>query len=314
MVDGCASLRDVRYAGRAYDLARFRDEPADKVVAAFVDAVRVMPSEERENVRSAMTEPESYTILQFARRQAASALRESRPDLAVRAVEALTLVDRDKIDYRDLSVDFPLFAARSLGRRADDLIDMASGASAPGTADTFRSLRERLGRLSLADCGLIQVSSAWGVGFMEGWTRSYDPATGLAEAAISLADAIDSESSYVTSGLRVSDLPEVWFSTSWATGKLSARGCVTINADHVTSEHPYSHGLMVFVAQFADAREAWALMKRTSEASTKDRPRAASSSAARLALFVGGSTTKGEDALESAPSLNRFCHIADSLL
>ena len=53
----------------------------------------------------------------------------------------LTLVEREKIDYRDLSVDFPLYAVRQLGISTDEVIDMAVLRSSLGTTQAFEASR-----------------------------------------------------------------------------------------------------------------------------------------------------------------------------
>src|SRR5947207_3138679 len=113
------------YSRRAYDLARFGETPADGVIATFVRATAVLEAMDRAALRSGLTPDETYLLLCIARRRAAAALRQRELALALEAIQALTLVDREKIDFRDLSVDFPLLAYRELGGDLDSVVDWA---------------------------------------------------------------------------------------------------------------------------------------------------------------------------------------------
>ncbi len=60
-------------------------------------------------------------------------------EYALEAVAALTLVDRSLIDYRDLSVDFPLYAVRVLGGNVSEVVESAVERSEPGTSRAFEA-------------------------------------------------------------------------------------------------------------------------------------------------------------------------------
>ena len=184
------------YPTRAFDLARYVDDPTDDLVDELVGHASNRKPAELDEWRGKLNEQDRYTLLQFARRRSAQGLRSERPDLVLQAVHALTLVEREKIDYRDLSVDFPLYAVRQLGISTDEVIDMAVLRSSLGTTQAFEASRLRARSATLADCALIQISSKYGLGFMEAWTRDYDTATGVAELSIEIADSIDTEGTY----------------------------------------------------------------------------------------------------------------------
>jgi hypothetical protein len=305
-----------RYPQRAHDLARYLDTPIDDEIASFVAEVMSCAADAHQLARSEVTNDGAYVLLQFARRRSVKAIRERDITCSLQAVDALTLVDRAKIDFRDFSVDFPLLTARLLDQPYEELIDRAVFQSAPATAESFEAARGRIKDLTIANCALLEVESSYGTGFMDKWTSTYDTDTQIAERAIRLADEIDAESSYVVSNLRITELPEVWFSAPRPTSNhIPTLGCAMISSDHKASSHLYSHGLLVFVAQVKNRRTSRSLERKANAASTVDRrPRAAISVGTRLAIFVGGSTTQGEVALESASTLERFCRLALPLL
>ena len=293
------------YPTRAFDLARYVDDPTDDLVDELVGHASNRKPAELDEWRGKLNEQDRYTLLQFARRRSAQGLRSERPDLVLQAVHTLTLVEREKIDYRDLSVDFPLYAVRQLGISTDEVIDMAVLRSSLGTTQAFEASRLRARSATLADCALIQISSKYGLGFMEAWTRDYDTATGVAELSIEIADSIDTEGTYTALTLRVGHLPGVWFSLQRAMGDVPASACVRVDCQLVGAKR-WSHGLLIFVADVGSSSLAEDLAVRAQGASDSSRPRVTINSGQRLILLVGGSATSGEAPRETAKSLNRF--------
>lgn len=295
-----------RYASGAHDLVRYKPDPIDDQIRGFVDGTAAQTSEQLNQTRAQFDADDFYTLLAFARRQAARALREGDLDLASCAIDALTLVSRDKIDFRDLSVDFPLYAVRELGGDLTRTIDRAVDRCEPDTAGCFEAARGRAPSLTLTDCALIRVSTSHGMGFMDDWTGATQPPSGVAGAAVALADLIDAEGSYLVRDVKVTELPGVWFAGAGSVEDITTRGCVSLSADHVSVTHPYSHSLMVFVAELPSSQRATELARAASASSSSERPRSAEQIDRFMVLFIGGSATMGESPLETAASLERF--------
>jgi hypothetical protein len=293
------------YSSGANDLGRFRGDPADAAIEAFVEKAS-------HEVVAQFGEDDFYTLLLFARRAAARALRQGDLRTATSAIRALMLVDRDRIDFRDLSVDFPLYAVRELGGDVRAQIDLAVRHSSSGTAEAFEAARRRAKRVSLRDCALVQISTSYGIGFIDDLTGARRPPVSLAQAVVPLLDLIDEEGAYRTGDLSVSALPGVWFGQRDVM-RIAVDGCVSFSGDHIQSTHPYSHTLLVFVADFRKEREAERLASAASDASTAERPRHAVAVGRRLALFIGGSATMNEDALETSDGLQRFSRLASGM-
>jgi hypothetical protein len=312
VADVPSPLAGVRYGERALDLVRFADDPLDDTIARVVNDAAHFTNPRREAVRAAINEEDAHTLLLFARRRAVAALRTRLLPLAVEAVRGLTLVTRSRIDYRDLDVDFPLFAARELGGNLDELIRDAVGASDNSTGEYFTARSRAAHRVSLKDCALLEVRSSYGLGYMHTWSQ-YHPRTNLALAAVRLADQVDNDGRYLIEDMHTSDLPEVWFTLGARTGQLPTKGCVSLSAK-LCGANRWSHGLLVFLAEVARSRIAAELAARASTASTADRPRAATSVDRRVALIIGGSSTYEEDAVETAESLARFRDLAVAAL
>lgn len=309
-----------RYGRGAHDRVRFRDDPIDDDLALFVDGTRPVHGEALRSVRDQLSENDCYTLIFFARRQTVRALREHDLDAAMSAVDALTLVTRSRIDFRDLSVDLPLFAAREAGGDLTAIIDRAEARSEPGTAGVFEATRGRAPSLTLADCDVVRVQSAHGVGLMEAWFRTSRSRANpqvevvIAEAVVKLADRIDADGDYLVDSMHVSTLPNIWFGLHPGGDTIPTRGSAGLSAAHVLSEGPWTHGLLVFLAEFDSPTRAAELVRAAGAHSTTDRPRTAVQVGRALALFVGGSSTAGEEPLETAASLERFHPLARAVL
>lgn len=192
-------------------------------------------------------------------------------------------------------MDFPLFAVRELGGDVDHVIGDAIAASDPSTAEVFTARAPSIRALSLRDCALVEVTSSYGLGFMDGLSRRYDPETDLALAAVRFADDVDAHGRYIVDSLHASDLPEVWFGSERRTGRVTSDGCVTVSAQ-LNGASRWSHSLLVFLAELPRRRVAADLARKASSASTAARPRTAVSVDRRLALIVGGSGALRDEA------------------
>jgi hypothetical protein len=242
----------------------------------------------------------------FARRRAAAGIRDGSLPAAQEAVRALTLVTASRIDVRDLSVDFPLYAVGRLGGDLTEVVASAAGSSEPGTRAAFAARSRRAARLTLQDCAFIEVRSRYGLGFMETWAEPYGPQSDLAGIGVRAADRIDAVGRYAVDGLHLSSLPEIWFGRdAKPTGGIPVSGCVSIAAS-IPGRSRWEHGLLLFLAEVATTHAASALVDRAEAASTADRPRVAASEDRLLLVLIGGSTTSGQTPLETEASLGRI--------
>jgi hypothetical protein len=171
-------------------------------------------------------------------------------------------VTKSKIDYRDLSVDFPLYAIGRLGGNLVETIAAAAASSEPGTRASFVAKADRAARMTLKDCALMEVSSRYGLGFIDTWAEPYAPQVDLAGIAVRMADWIDSAGRYVVDGLHLSGLPEVWFDGHpKPPAKVVTTGCVSISA-WIKGGSPYGRGLLAFLAEVESIETASKLAER----------------------------------------------------
>jgi hypothetical protein len=293
----------VTYRQGAHLLSRWLEDPADAVIADAVHAAAELDDQSRADLRAALAESDCYNLLTFANRRAAASLRDASLSEAVEAVEALTLVTRDKVDYRDLSVAFPLYAVGKLGGDPIEVLMRAAERSEPGTQRVFTAKSDRASKLTLRECGLIEVRSSHGLGFMQTSADPYNPRSDLIWAAVQLADFIDEEGRYRVNSLALSPLPSVWFDHPGKGGiQIPTAGCLSLSAGLVGARR-WSHQLLVFLAEVGNQAIAATLATRASDASTADRPRVAGATGRLLLVVIGGSVTQGEVAIETPTSL-----------
>jgi hypothetical protein len=301
--DPSSPLAGITYGGRAHDLSRFVDDPTDQAVAAVVREAASLSPEGRDALRARLSADDCYTLLAFAQRRSASGIRDGSLEAAQEAVEALTLVTSSKIDYRDLSVDFPLYAVGRLGGDLKAALASAAARSESGTRGSFTAKAGRPERLTLKDCALLEVNSRYGLGFLGTWARSYAPESDLAGMAVRMADAIDAAQRYMVNDLHLSSLPEVWFGRpTKPTGDIPVNGCVSVSAS-LKDGSRWGPGLLVFLAEVDSAKTASNLVAGAEAASTLDRPRTAGSEGRLFLILIGGSSTRGDQPLETPASL-----------
>lgn len=309
--DGGSPLGGIAYGRRANDLCRFTADAADREVAAVVRAAAGIRAQERDALRSRLDSDDCHTLLTFARRRTAVALRDGDLGEVLEAVEALTLVSSPKIDYRDMSVDFPLYAVGRLGGSQTDAAALAAAKSERGTAASFTAAAGRAARMTLSDCALLEVTSHYGLGFLDTWAQPYAPDSDLAGMAIRIADSVDAAGRYSVDGLHLSTLPGVWFGkpSTLPLGILTS-GCVSVSAT-ISGGSRRGAGLLAFVAEVESPEAASSLVAEAEAASTVSRPRAAGSDGPRILLIVGGTSTRTRKAAETDGSLER---LRDALL
>jgi hypothetical protein len=291
------------YASRSHDLARYLNDPLDDVISQAVEPAVGGDLTAWAALREGLNEGDCYAIMTFAERRAAAALRTRHPKFAIDAICALALVSRDKIDYRDLSVDFPLYAVRGSGGDLQSAIDFALARSEPGTRGAFMARVGSAKRMSLRDCAYIEVQSNYGLGFMETWAEPIPRRPDLPATAIAIADRIDDAGRYVVDTLHLSALPRVWLGLNPREGvDVPGFGGVIVSAD-LRGSARWSHGLLVFLSDHGDDATARAVADLVRGASDAERPRTALSDGPLVLTVIGGSSTARQTAVETAASL-----------
>jgi hypothetical protein len=287
------------------DIGRFLADPVDDIVASFVRAITPI-DDARTSTRAELSPQGCETLLAFSHRRSASALRDDAVEQAHDAIDAISLVSGALVDPRDVDVDFPLYAAHRSGGDVEAIVERAIANSEPRIAASFKARRGRASRVTLRDCGLMEVQSRFGLGFIDTWSVSYQPHADLVGAAIRMADRIDAGRRYQVDNVHLSTLPAVWFGGE-SHADVPTTGCVTLDATLAgVPQGPGSQMLLTFVAEVASARTAGRLADRAVSASAADRPVTAAAIDAVLLVLIGDSFMWGEPATETTASLERL--------
>jgi hypothetical protein len=292
------------YTDRSADLTRYEDHPLDDAIGAIVREAAAGDLDAWIGVQERLTDVDCYTLFAFANRRAALSLRTGRSDFANEGIQALALIAAERVDPRDLTVDFPVYALRHTDGDVAASLSFAMAGSQPALRDYFKSRAKA--NLSLQNCGLIEVRSRHGLGFMETWAGPIPRDPSLPVAAVRVADRIDNRGRYETTALRTSSLPWVWFDRSNEPSRrgrdILTAGCVSISAQ-LRGASTWSHELLVFMSDMLDAASARATADMARGASDEQSPRMAISNGAHLLTVIGGSGTAGEVARETQASL-----------
>jgi hypothetical protein len=309
-VSGRSLLSGISYPWRQLDLARFVESETDAVVAQVVSQFVTADRDAQQSIRDGLDDDDLYTVRAFSQRRAVSALRTASVDFATQGLLGIALIDKARIDFRDLSVDLPHYALHEVGGDAEAVLRRGAAISEPGTAELFALAigRARQPR-SLAQCLELPVVSTYGFGLMDTWGHRFETAAGLPVRAIEIADTIDSVTPYETTMLTAgTELPPIWLEGP-DTGKraqmaaAAVRACISIHAelDGVRFSGPR---LIIFLTEAIDKSHADELSELARRYS---RPGQHQTAVTRdnLALIVNaGASTFGGSTTETAASLD----------
>jgi hypothetical protein len=282
------------------DLSRYRDDVLDDAIATVIREAAAGESGAWTQVQEQLTELDCYTLLTFANRRAAVALRTGMGAFAAEAIRGLALIATKRVDYRDLTVDFPVYALR---RTSDDFAGSLAFAFDRSQSDMRDQFESRVNAtLSLHDCGLIEVRSRHGLGFMQTWWRPPPQSLDLPIAAIAVADRIDEGGRYAVESTHISSLPWVWFDRSRRADEIPTSGCVSISAS-LQGTPRHTHRFLVFLADVAEEATARTLADLARAASRESDPQTAFSRGSRVLTVIGDWATARDGPAETQASL-----------
>jgi hypothetical protein len=271
--DRVGALRD-QLAARPYDLLageliRFRPNDIDDVVAGVVRSVVAEGAPGCAVFRRSLSDDDAETLRLFAMRRTLLGRRQSSLAPIYEALDAFALLPTAEDVPWDSWVKAALFLARSIGgdialaeHRFEDL--------AEDLVERGHVAFEAMNRVeSLDQCHLVEVTTDYGVGFVEtmvfrskstiaflGAPRQADhvvefaPATNLVQLAASLADALDASGSIVTGPIGQDQLAAASFGQTASGSYLSVAGCLSFVAENAVGS------FTVFVAELVEGADA----------------------------------------------------------
>jgi hypothetical protein len=309
---GPSPLRNVTYPRSAAALWRWVGAREDTEVWAFVRAYTAV--EDRERVRASLTMEDFYTLLTFARRCVLAALRNEDPGAAEVAFDALSAVDVERVDWRDVVVAASLasFAAHRVGLEPDEVLTGAARRADPLVADIIERAVTR--EIDLATWGYQEVLTREGPVLVDSHGRPPAGAEDLLERATGVVDLVDDDGIYeVTDIAVVNELPAVWLDDTPAVGEARQRLRALVTVRGEPPDASYRDFLLVFLAEAEEERHAEAI----AAAAERARDGAVQLGIAvgrRCAVVIASSSVVGEPCVEDPESLDRFREPISALL
>ncbi|TDV53595.1 hypothetical protein [Actinophytocola oryzae] len=307
---GPSPLRDTEYPDAADVLWRWVDAQEDAAVWAFVRAYTTVA--DRARVRESLTMDDFYTIMTFARRCVLAALRNEDPGAAEAAFDALSVIDVERVDWRDVVVVASLasYAARRVGLEPDEVLVGAVPRAQQAVGDIIA--RAVMDDVDIhADWGYRELRTAAGPVLLE--SDSGLESDDLLNLALRVADLIEDDGTYeVTDAGVAHELPAVWLGNAPDTveARRKLRGCVKVHAEPVGVR--FRDFLLVFVADAAEDAHAEAVAAAARHDGAT--PQLGIAVGSRCAVAVASSAVVGQPSIEDARSMARFEEPLRSLL
>jgi hypothetical protein len=308
---GVSPLHGIAYdpwRGEVY-LHTFVDSPVDEELRKFVSSYSALDAESMARVRASLTMDDFYTLVTFARRCAVSAMRDPDQARAQDGVVALTAVDAQRLDWRDVSV-----AAALLSHALDDRgasFRHASGVAESNVADILRRFADEPVK-ELTSWGYREVETPGGAVLIDDWGEPYDPATDLIELAFEISGLLRGDVYEVTNIVAGSDLPAVWLPSgdpaATETATSSLLGCVSLNGALRPEAHRKAEDqqLTVFLAEAADQNDAGVIAAASSVQPGSSHEALGLADDRLCSVTVARSFVDGSPSFERSGSLERF--------
>jgi hypothetical protein len=193
-----------------YDLTSVTALPLDASLQALTTEFKGWDFAKRRDARGAISMDEFNTLLAFARRSAALALKESSRDRCEAGLLALAMIDETRIDWRDAAVAAALLAhgVAATGGARDELF---APAIALATSGMGAILSRQKDSNDLSAMGYAELRTGTRVGFIASEWSPYAPTVNLTGIALGIADAMNRGQYLAHNPTIATKLPSVWF-------------------------------------------------------------------------------------------------------
>lgn len=287
-----------------YDLFRFVRSEVDEQVA---QAVIIEGDDDPARLRDALTIDDFYTLLAFIRRSVLTALRSGDVEPLDDAVRALTLLDDERMDWRDTVVNIELvaWALDHVGTDYKHRFNEAATRATRGTAEMLRSVGKQP-RRKLTPGMWALVSTPAGKALAQSDFDRYDPTVDLVTAALAIEEVVERDRYRVDALTVATEIPTVWL-VDLPTIRRSldrVRAVVSLSAVLAEGDPQEAQMLLVFVTEAADAADAQAIAEAAR--SHRDHEAVGVAVGSEFAVMVASSTVVGVPNRESAGGLDRF--------
>ena len=273
ILDALRQLNEHPYEIEAGDFVRVRVEANDDVVAGIVRAVCAEHDVDREQFRRGLAD-DTWTLQLFAMRRTLLARRQSSVSLLYEALDGFAMLGVDDIAWESW-LKASLFIARLLGVDPELVRRRFADIASEDAAARFDVALEAMNRVhDLSQCSIVEVSTSYGVGFVEtfiyrdqptialqGAPRQgdhrvdYHPTSNLAQLAVLVADALEASENFSVTPITQDQLAATSFATSASGSYLTTTGCLSFVAHSSLDGTSFT----VFVAELPDDADVAAL-------------------------------------------------------
>jgi hypothetical protein len=257
---GTSPLAHVRYDldRGEFSLSELAASPLDHIVGSFIEQAMRQDPADRGRIISALTMDDFYTLMTFGRRCVVITLQEGSARAARAGLNGLSLIDLERVDWRDVTVAAALLSY-AVGRSGSDARAVFRAASSAAGAQIAQILSRFADEpvSSLRPWGMREIGAADGIGLVDDDGEPYAPTADLrsisraiarlVEADVWKIDQVTTGSAVAQAGLRKGDVSAE--ATVAALQRILA--CLSINgrmAEEASSTIPTQY-LLIYVLQ-----------------------------------------------------------------
>jgi hypothetical protein len=307
-------------AGVAYDpaagelnLLHLAGTPKDELIDEFVDRFAASSVEERALQRSSLTMRDFYAVLNYARRAAVRALRSNDDELARRGVAALSVIDENRIDWRDLAWQAGLlsYAIHRTSGNVTEAFETAASLADGETATLLNGFSHQPVD-SLGEWGFREIQLSDGIGLIEDGGKPYRPRSDLVGVAEAVAAGMAGDFWQLSEPMTGSDLPTVWLSAETSEDLESAirsiTGCVSLRGSPRDPEvaHARAQHMLVFLAETEVSQAAGVIAAAAGPGTGSSFAALGVAARSQCAVVIARSLVQDTPSFETQASLERF--------
>jgi hypothetical protein len=291
-----------------------RPAPLDFALAATCRDLAAAPEDQRAQARRRISKNEFYTLLTFAQRAAVHGIRERNLGWVRDGLAAIALIERERIDYRNIPLVLSLLhhAVSKNGAEPAALFEQAASLSGRPIADVIRQFVESSPEdKDLNVWGFAEVSTEAGPEIVARGFSKFAPSVDLTSLIIDASTVIEQDNYVAESVAIAEDLPEVWLQAGQSRSVPELKGLragarVTGRLRPEAHQSYASQQLFLFVAELEDESSVSRLLERTATLRPKHYALLVAGRGPLVAVLAGSSFIEGVPAFETTQSLERF--------
>ena len=290
--------------------------PLDTQIANLCRNAAALDAISHANLSRAISMDEFYTLLDFSRRMALFAIRANSSEGLREGVEALALIELERIDYRDIFVALGVlgYACVRVGQDPRQLFEDASNRADQQIGEILRQYAQKsfVGKKLSELSYLEEVTTKYGQCFLSTSFDKCEPTVDLVSVAVEIAEMLEADK-YPSVGMQIATtLPSVWLRS---VGETEVRAAledavagVSVSAFPAPGARDAEdgHSLLIFLTECGDEARASKLASFAREANHTSHAVIGCNVGRLFCLVIAHSIMHGVAPVETAASLTRF--------